>query len=113
MSIAFLVLKLEGGSYRPSPGLTGSRNSPSGIGLNDIIGNDIDILGSIRKKAGVKIHLWILFDIMSVGAQKFKFEKWFQCKCKNINSVGVKNVKTFLRLGGTKDGNRKDINSMP
>ena len=33
MSIAFLVLKLEGGQIDP-PGVTGSRNSPVGIGLN-------------------------------------------------------------------------------
>ena len=33
MSIAFVVLELEGGSNRPSPGVTGLRNSPGGIGL--------------------------------------------------------------------------------
>ena len=34
MSIAFVVLKLEGGGQiDTSPGVTGSRNSPGGIGL--------------------------------------------------------------------------------
>ena len=33
MSIAFVVLKLEGGQIDPPPGVTGSRNSPGGIGL--------------------------------------------------------------------------------
>ena len=33
MSIAFVVLKLEGGQIDPPLGVTGSRNSPEGIGL--------------------------------------------------------------------------------
>ena len=33
MSIAFVVLKLEGGQIDPPQGGTGSRNSQSGIGL--------------------------------------------------------------------------------
>ena len=33
MTIAFVVLKLEGGSIRPSPEVKGYRNRPGGIGL--------------------------------------------------------------------------------
>ena len=33
-SIAFVVLKLEGVKYRPSPRVTGPWNSPGGIELN-------------------------------------------------------------------------------
>ena len=33
MSIAFVVLKLEGGQIEPSLGATGSRDSPGEIGL--------------------------------------------------------------------------------
>ena len=39
MSIAFIVLKLEGGQIDPPPGVTGSRNSPGGIGLKLVLEN--------------------------------------------------------------------------
>ena len=36
MSIAFVVLKLEGGQIDPPQGVTGTRNSHGGIGLNRV-----------------------------------------------------------------------------
>ena len=35
MSIAFVVLKLEGGQIDPPQGVTGSKSSKGGIGLRD------------------------------------------------------------------------------
>ena len=50
MSIAFVVLKLEGGQIDPPSGVTGSRNSPGGIGL---------------KMSLLKSSDWINFDDVS------------------------------------------------
>ena len=36
MSIAFVVLKLEGGQIDPPTGVTGSRNSPGRTGLRPV-----------------------------------------------------------------------------
>ena len=51
MSIAFVVLKLEGGSNRPLPGVTGSRNSPGEIGLIKVL--------TIQYKMGISLHLTV------------------------------------------------------
>ena len=74
MSVAFVVLKLEGGSNRPPQGVTGSRNSQGGIGFN-----------LIRKRVRVgEGEIWRcftdIFDVMlfsfwiESGQVKVKFE---------------------------------------
>ena len=45
MLIAFLVFKLEGGQVDPS-GVTGSWNSPEGIGFKDISYEHLGVLGT-------------------------------------------------------------------
>ena len=49
MSVAFVVLKLEGGSQiDPPQGVTGSRNSQGGIGLTEYF-SDVELsLGELR-----------------------------------------------------------------
>ena len=49
MSIAFVPLKLEGGQIDPLPGVTGSRNSPGGIGLKPC---GLNILKQLNKSKG-------------------------------------------------------------
>ena len=60
MSIAFVVLKLEGGGHiDPLPGVTGSRNSPGGIGLNKCTGVYGVTMGFLRVVYKTQLHIYL------------------------------------------------------